>query len=63
LTESHAQYPRLLREIHDPPSVLFVKGEWLPRDGLALAIVGTRHATPYGLQQAERLAGVWLGAG
>jgi DNA processing protein len=57
LTESQEEYPRLLREIHDPPSVLFVKGRLLPRDGLALAIVGTRHATRYGLQQAERLAG------
>ena len=46
LTESHCGYPRLLREIHDPPGVLFVRGELRPQDALAMAIVGTRHATP-----------------
>jgi DNA processing protein len=56
LTEAHQQYPRLLREIHDPPGVLFVRGELDPGDGLAVAIVGTRHGTRYGLRQAERLA-------
>ena len=56
LTESHPGYPRPLREIHDPPGVLFVRGRILPADGLAVAIVGTRHATHYGLQTAERLA-------
>jgi DNA processing protein len=50
------RYPRLLTEIPDPPGVLFVRGQILPRDGLAIAIVGTRHATHYGLTQAERLA-------
>jgi len=50
------EYPRLLREIVDPPGVLFVRGELQPQDGLAVAMVGTRHATPYGLRQAERLA-------
>lgn len=56
LTESDDDYPRLLREIHDPPIVLFVRGELALSDALALAIVGTRHATAYGLRQAERLA-------
>jgi DNA processing protein len=46
----------LLHEIHDPPAVLFVRGELLDEDALSLAIVGTRHATHYGLRQAERLA-------
>ena len=50
------RYPRLLEEIPDPPGVLFMRGEMLPRDGLAIGIVGTRHATHYGLTQAERLA-------
>ena len=49
-------YPRMLEEIPDPPGVLFLRGEIQPCDGLALAIVGTRHATPYGVAQAERLA-------
>lgn len=56
LTDSDAAYPRLLREIHDPPAVLFLRGKFQPRDALAIAMVGTRHATQYGLRQAERLA-------
>jgi DNA processing protein len=56
LTEANAAYPRPLRQIHDPPGVLFRRGQAQPQDELAVAIVGTRHATRYGLQQAERLA-------
>lgn len=50
------RYPHLLRKIHDPPMFLFVQGELLPEDELSIAIVGTRHLTPYGRRQAERLA-------
>jgi DNA processing protein len=53
---AHGSYPRLLAEIPDPPAVLFVRGSFLAQDALSIAIVGTRHATTYGLQQAERLA-------
>ena len=56
LLETAAAYPRPLKDIHDPPGVLFVRGEVRPIDALAVAIVGTRHATAYGLAQAERLA-------
>ncbi len=63
LTETDAAYPRALREIHDPPGVLFVRGEMKPDDALAIAIVGTRHGTQYGLRQAERLAGGLARAG
>ena len=49
-------YPRRLKEIFDPPSVLYCQGQLLPQDDLALAIVGTRHASPYGLMQADRFA-------
>jgi DNA processing protein len=56
LTEADAGYPRTLRQIHDPPGVLFRRGTYLAQDELAIAIVGTRHATRYGLAQAERLA-------
>lgn len=58
-----AQYPQLLRHLPDPPPVLFVKGQLLPQDYYAVAIVGTRHATPYGLRQAERLAAGLAAAG
>jgi DNA processing protein len=54
--ESEPGYPQPLRTIPDPPGVLFVRGDMLPSDGIAVAIVGTRHATQYGVAQAERLA-------
>jgi DNA processing protein len=63
ITQDHAEYPRALKEIHDPPGVLFVRGEIKPQDALAIGIVGTRHATQYGLRQAERLAGSLSRAG
>lgn len=56
LLENDAGYPRPLRMIHDPPGVLFRRGKPNPQDELAVAIVGTRHATRYGVAQAERLA-------
>jgi len=51
-----AAYPHRLREIYDPPVVLSVRGdvELLSRPGIAM--VGTRHPTPYGLGMAERLS-------
>src|SRR5207247_78808 len=55
LTEASADYPRPLRQIHDPPGVLFRRGTSQPQDELAVAVVGTRHATRYGLAQAERI--------
>ena len=61
--EPDPSYPGPLRQIHDPPGVLFVRGELKPDDALSIAIVGTRHATPYGLRQAERLAGSLARAG
>jgi DNA processing protein len=54
--EESEDYPPLLAEIPDPPGVLFVRGTLEPIDRLAVAIVGTRHATRYGLNQAARLA-------
>jgi DNA processing protein len=56
VSESDAVYPRALREIHDPPGILFMRGDLRPCDALAIAIVGSRHATRYGIEQAERLA-------
>jgi DNA processing protein len=48
-------YPRLLGMIPSPPDPLFVSGALVPGDALAVAIVGTRTPTPYGLAVAERL--------
>jgi DNA processing protein len=63
ITEDSDDYPRSLREIHDPPGVLYVRGEIRQTDALAVAIVGSRHATQYGLAQAERLAASLARAG
>ncbi len=56
-----SEYPASLRPIDLPPPFLLVRGEILREDGLAMAIVGSRHGTPYGLRMAERL-GADLGA-
>ncbi len=50
------EYPRALGAISSPPSFLLLRGEVLEEDAFALAIVGARHATPYGLEISERLA-------
>lgn len=49
-------YPEWLKEIHRPPPVLHVLGNLLPDDKFAVAIVGSRNATLYGMQVAERFA-------
>ena len=54
---AHDAYPAPLKAIPAPPPCLFVRGELRTEDALALAIVGSRHATAYGLAVAERLAG------
>lgn len=59
----HAEYPRLLREISGRPSILFVRGRLRPEDEVAVGIVGTRRATSYGRQVAERVAGELAQAG
>jgi DNA processing protein len=56
-------YPRLLREIFDPPIALFARGRLELLQSLTLAVVGTRRPTPYGLAVAERLAGDLAHAG
>jgi len=48
-------YPRLLNQIYDPPLVLYVWGELTERDHTAVAIVGSRRATHYGIKTARML--------
>jgi DNA processing protein len=50
-------YPPPLATIPAPPPFLFVRGELRVEDALAVALVGAREATPYGLQVSEELAG------
>lgn len=61
LTWEDEGYPSRLKEIDQPPPVLYVRGEYLPEDLFAVAIVGTRRVTAYGRQVTEELA-AYLGA-
>jgi DNA processing protein len=56
LTYNDPQYPLLLSKIHDPPPLLYYKGNPSERDGQCLALVGSRLGTPYGINTTERLA-------
>ncbi|MCZ7543978.1 MAG: DNA-processing protein DprA [Anaerolineae bacterium] len=55
LTWADDAYPASLRNIHDPPPVLYVKGALTETDAWAVAVVGTRKATAYGRQITEQL--------
>jgi len=50
------EYPPELRQIYDPPPVLYVRGNVAALSNPGIAMVGTRHPTPYGIGMAERLA-------
>lgn len=56
IIQSDDDYPDVLREIYDPPIVLYVKGSLLPKDRNAIAMVGSRQTTHYGLETARKLA-------
>jgi DNA processing protein len=56
LTRADEDYPPRLAEIPDAPATLHVRGRLLDADALAVAVVGSRRATPYGLEVAETLA-------
>jgi DNA processing protein len=56
-------YPALLREIYDPPVLLFARGEAALLQSTMLGVVGTRRPTPYGIAAAERLSGDLARAG
>lgn len=57
LTIKEKDYPESLKQISDPPFILYVKGKILPEDNLSIAVVGTRKITGYGRQVTEKIAG------
>ena len=56
VTLDDPDYPRPLKQIYDPPLLLYVRGEIKVLSQPGIAVVGTRHPTPYGSGMAERLA-------
>ena len=57
LTWEDAAYPPQLHNIYNPPPLLYVKGQILPEDEWAVAVVGTRRATVYGREATRQIAG------
>ena len=56
LIQTDEAYPPSLREIYDPPIVLYVKGELTAKDKNSVALVGSRQTTHYGIETARKLA-------
>ncbi len=56
VTATDEVYPDTLKEIHDPPLVLYVRGTLERRDRIAVGVVGSRRATSYGLTAARKLS-------
>jgi DNA processing protein len=54
VTQEDESYPELLRQIYDPPIVLYVKGDLRAADKNAVAIVGSRQTTSYGIEVARK---------
>ena len=55
-TLEEEEYPSILREIHNPPVVLYLKGRLSLKDKFSIAMVGSRKATYYGKQMAQKLS-------
>lgn len=55
ITVSDAEYPKLLKTLHRPPKALYVNGSFKEEDDLAVAIVGSRRASRYGIEMSEKL--------
>ncbi len=57
------RYPPVLKQIYDPPPVLYIKGTLTSSDNLCIAIVGSRRCSLYGQEQSSRLAYLLSSAG
>ena len=55
IAQEDESYPELLRQIYDPPIVLYVRGELSAKDRNSVAMVGSRQTTHYGIETARRL--------
>ncbi|MBT3338624.1 MAG: DNA-protecting protein DprA [Anaerolineae bacterium] len=56
MTWEDADYPARLREIAQPPPILYLRGDFIEEDAWAVAIVGTQRVTSYGRQVTEEIA-------
>jgi DNA processing protein len=63
LTRGTPEFPAPLAELPDPPPLLYARGNWSPGDANAVALVGSRRCTSYGLRITERLASGLVRAG
>jgi DNA processing protein len=55
ITLSDSSYPKDLREIHDPPPLLYLRGNDIPSDRTMVAVVGSRNPSHYGLKVTEEI--------
>jgi len=57
ITLENSDYPKILKEIHDPPKTLYIRGNFSKQDKIAIGVVGTRSYTSYGKRATEDIAG------
>jgi DNA processing protein len=56
ITLKDEEYPKRLKDIYDPPALLYVRGELKKEDEFAISIVGSRKTTPYGRWFTEKVS-------
>jgi len=55
ITFFDSSYPKDLKEIHDPPPLLYLKGDDIPQNKIVIAVIGSRNPTHYGLKITEEI--------
>ena len=55
ITIADAEYPKNLKTLHSPPKALYVNGSFKDCDDFAVAIVGSRRASRYGIEMSEKI--------
>jgi len=55
ITVADTEYPKILKTLHKPPKALYVNGSFKEEDDFAVAIVGSRRASMYGIEMSEKL--------